>query len=123
MSVIDVERCRHVMRIMIRRLSLAIGCQAFASPMYDQVKPTIIVASDSRRYRSWGKGMTGLFPAAGHAASESIGTPRIVLKVEAIRYSVGHGFAPHVRGWSCRRGRDARGSLVCPACAGMVRKT
>jgi hypothetical protein len=40
-----------------------------------------------------GKGMTGLFPAAGHAASESIGTPRIALKVEAIRYSADHGEA------------------------------
>jgi hypothetical protein len=57
--------------------------------VYDQVKPTIIVASDSRRYRSWGKGMTGLFPAAGHAASESIGAPRIALKEGAIRYSGG----------------------------------
>jgi hypothetical protein len=70
------------MRIMIRRLSLAIGCPAFASPMYDEVKPIIIVASDSRRYRSWGKGTTGLFPAAGHAASESIG-PQNRVKVES----------------------------------------
>jgi hypothetical protein len=61
--------------------------------MYDEVKPIIIVASDSRRYRSWGKGMTGLFPAAGHAASESIGTPRIVLKEGAIKHSADHGEA------------------------------
>jgi hypothetical protein len=47
------------------------------------------VASDSRRYRSWGKGMAGLFPAAGHAASESTVTLGIALKEGAIRYSGG----------------------------------
>ena len=66
--------------------------------------------------------MTGLFPAAGHAASESIGTPRIALKVEAIRYSVGHGFAPHVRGWSAPPLITPKDFVVCPAFAGMIRR-